>query len=158
MIIFSLVAMTGLEKCCITSAYLQWQCHSGERPVALGPLVSMLTLNSKYIFWNLLWLSYKMPQLCLHCIIIWSATHVTISPDLSYMWKLQAEIWMIATTFFNWKRRGCFFMLEKRTFSGKSWPSAGRLHQINAQAITPSEFYLFIIEKAVLLLIGWRRS
>ena len=31
--------MTGLEKCCITSAYLQWQCHSGERPVALGPLV-----------------------------------------------------------------------------------------------------------------------
>ena len=37
MIIFSLVAMTGLEKCCITSAYLQWQCHSGERPVARGP-------------------------------------------------------------------------------------------------------------------------
>ena len=33
--IFSLVAMTGLEKCCITSAYLQWLCHSGERPVAL---------------------------------------------------------------------------------------------------------------------------
>ena len=28
--IFSLVAMTGLEKCCITSAYLQWLCHSGE--------------------------------------------------------------------------------------------------------------------------------
>ena len=39
MIIFSLVAMTGLEKCCITSAYLQWQCHSGERPMARGPLV-----------------------------------------------------------------------------------------------------------------------
>ena len=37
--IFSLVAMTGLEKCCITSAYLQWLCHSGERPVARGPLV-----------------------------------------------------------------------------------------------------------------------
>ena len=32
--------MTGLEKCCITSAYLQWLCHSGERPVAHGPLVS----------------------------------------------------------------------------------------------------------------------
>ena len=37
--IFSLVAMTGLEKCCITSAYLQWLCHSGEWPVACGPLV-----------------------------------------------------------------------------------------------------------------------
>ena len=37
--IFSLVVMTGLEKCCITSAYLQWLCHSGERPVARGPLV-----------------------------------------------------------------------------------------------------------------------
>ena len=40
--IFSLVAMTGLEKCCITSAYLQWLCHSGERPVARGPLVFVL--------------------------------------------------------------------------------------------------------------------
>ena len=47
MMIFSLVAMTGLEKCCITSAYLQWLCHSGERPVARGPLV--LTLESRYI-------------------------------------------------------------------------------------------------------------
>ena len=42
MIIFSLVAMTGLEKYCITSAYLQWQCHSGEQPVARGPLVFVL--------------------------------------------------------------------------------------------------------------------
>ena len=39
MMIFSLVGMTGLEKCCITSAYLQLLCHSGERPVARGPLV-----------------------------------------------------------------------------------------------------------------------
>ena len=39
MMIFSLVAMTGLEKCCITSAYLQWLCHSGERLVARGPHV-----------------------------------------------------------------------------------------------------------------------
>ena len=35
MMIFSLVAMTGLEKCCITSAYLLWLCHSGEWPVGL---------------------------------------------------------------------------------------------------------------------------
>ena len=43
--IFSLVAMTGLEKCCITSAYLQWLCHSGERPVASGPLVLISAQN-----------------------------------------------------------------------------------------------------------------
>ena len=41
MMIFSLVAMTGLEKCCITSAYLQGLCHSGERPVARGSLVTV---------------------------------------------------------------------------------------------------------------------
>ena len=40
MMIFSLVAMIGLDKCCITSACLQWLCHSGERIVARGPLVS----------------------------------------------------------------------------------------------------------------------
>ena len=33
------VVMIGLEKCCITSAYLQWLCHSGERAVARGPFV-----------------------------------------------------------------------------------------------------------------------
>ena len=40
--IFSLVAMIGLEKCCIASACLQWLCHSGERTVARGPLVFFL--------------------------------------------------------------------------------------------------------------------
>ena len=30
LMILSLVAMTGLEKCCIKSAYLQWLFHSGE--------------------------------------------------------------------------------------------------------------------------------
>ena len=40
MMIFSLVAMIGLDKCCITSACLQWLCHSGERIVARGHLVS----------------------------------------------------------------------------------------------------------------------
>ena len=39
MMIFSLVVMIGLEKCCITSACLQWLCHSGERTVACGPFV-----------------------------------------------------------------------------------------------------------------------
>ena len=42
--IFSLVAMIGLEKCCITSACLQWLCHSSERTVAHGPLVLFLYL------------------------------------------------------------------------------------------------------------------
>ena len=43
--IFSLVAMIGLEKYCITSACLQWLCHSGERTVARGPLVLFLLKN-----------------------------------------------------------------------------------------------------------------
>ena len=43
--IFSLVAMIGLEKCCITSACLQWLCHTGERTVARGPLVPHCELS-----------------------------------------------------------------------------------------------------------------
>ena len=42
MMILSLVEMTGLEKCCIISAYLQWLFHSGEGAVASGPLVKLL--------------------------------------------------------------------------------------------------------------------
>ena len=45
MMIFSLVAMIGLEKCCITSVCLQWLCHSGERTVARGPLVLILCFS-----------------------------------------------------------------------------------------------------------------
>ena len=30
MMMFSLVVMIGLEKCCITSACLHWLCHSGD--------------------------------------------------------------------------------------------------------------------------------
>ena len=37
--ILSLVAVTGLEKFYITSAYLQWLFHSGEQALACGPLV-----------------------------------------------------------------------------------------------------------------------
>ena len=52
MMIFSLVAMIGLEKCCITSAYLQWLCHLGERAMAHGPLVLVTSpeKNSKTKF------------------------------------------------------------------------------------------------------------
>ena len=46
MMILSLVAMTGLEKCCITSAYLQWLFHSGERAVARGDLVVTCNLRT----------------------------------------------------------------------------------------------------------------
>ena len=42
--------MTGLEKRCITSAYLQWLCHSGERPVARGPLVILFIYLFIYLF------------------------------------------------------------------------------------------------------------
>lgn len=51
MMILLLVAMTGLKKCCITSAYLQWLFHSGERAMACGPLVTYIfsnNLKSKY--------------------------------------------------------------------------------------------------------------
>ena len=53
MMIFSLAAMTGLEKCCITSAYLQWLCHSGERPVAHGPLVILLVYKPEIMYADL---------------------------------------------------------------------------------------------------------
>ena len=41
------VVMIGLEKCCITFAYLQWLCHSGEQTVARGPLVIQWTRSFK---------------------------------------------------------------------------------------------------------------
>ena len=46
MMILSLVAVTGLEKCCITSAYLKWLFHSGEQAVVRGSLVSHAKLLS----------------------------------------------------------------------------------------------------------------
>ena len=48
--IFSLVAMIGLDKCCITSACLQWLCHSGERIVARGPLVYISEMRFLLLF------------------------------------------------------------------------------------------------------------
>ena len=75
MMIFSLVAMIGLEKCCITSACLQWLCHSGERIVARGPLVTLGTLSIiknrvhsitwkplKISSWNFIWISINIRQ------------------------------------------------------------------------------------------------
>ena len=54
MMIFSLVAMIGLAKCCITSACLQWVCHSGERIVARGPLVfSFVSVMYRIVFLEL---------------------------------------------------------------------------------------------------------
>ena len=50
MMIFSLVAMIGLAKCCITSACLLWLCHSGERIVARGPLVKICFTFKKLHF------------------------------------------------------------------------------------------------------------
>ena len=49
MMIFSLVAMIGLDKCCITSACLQWLCHSGERIVARGPLVFVVVFCGVFV-------------------------------------------------------------------------------------------------------------
>ena len=47
MMIFSLVEIIRLEKSCITSAYLQWLCHSGEQAVARGPLVIICFVKKK---------------------------------------------------------------------------------------------------------------
>ena len=67
MMIFSLVAMIGLDKCCITSACLQWLCHSGERIVAHGPLVCVLSsaelayrLCKGFMAWSTQW-GHDMP-------------------------------------------------------------------------------------------------
>ena len=54
MMIFSLVVMIGLEKCCITSAYLQWLCHSGERVVAHGSLVLFIFFFRENKIWHLM--------------------------------------------------------------------------------------------------------
>ena len=36
----------------MTSAYLQWLCHSGERPVARGPLVEKRHTSDFGTFWG----------------------------------------------------------------------------------------------------------
>ena len=61
MMIFSLVAMIGLAKCCITSACLQWLCHSGERIVARGPLVILLVVCS-VLQWSIIGLDKSVYQ------------------------------------------------------------------------------------------------
>ena len=65
MMIFSLVAMIGLDKCCITSACLQWLCHSGERIVARGPLVSFLDDNFSKNQWI-----FTKPGVCIDIVDI----------------------------------------------------------------------------------------
>ena len=42
MMTLSLVAMTGLQIYCITSAYLQWLFHPGEQAMAHGPLMFVI--------------------------------------------------------------------------------------------------------------------
>ena len=54
MLILSLVAMTGWAKYCITSAYLQWLFHSGERAVAHGPLVLIFSQKIGFYILNYL--------------------------------------------------------------------------------------------------------
>ena len=62
MMIFSLVAMIGLEKCCITSACLQWLCHSGEQTVARGPLV-LFYLDERIMGKWAMWFHVNMSRL-----------------------------------------------------------------------------------------------
>ena len=65
----SLVVMTGLEKCFITSAYLQWLCHSGERPVARGPLVS----SPEH---EVLRVSYCDQSMSIVCCLLWGVNNL----------------------------------------------------------------------------------
>ena len=72
--ILSLVAMTGLEKCCITSAYLQWLFHSGEQAVARWPLVSHKNeLDILFRFSSLEWnvkLSFQEKLRKIHTVLV----------------------------------------------------------------------------------------
>ena len=60
MMILSLVAMSGLEKCCITFAYLQWLFNSGERAVASGPLVTFFFLFYIFFFYIKVYHNYQI--------------------------------------------------------------------------------------------------
>ena len=58
MMIFSLVVMTGLEKCCIRSAYLQGLFHSDERAMAYGCLVYLYLIRlfkNSTVFFSEFW-------------------------------------------------------------------------------------------------------
>ena len=93
MMIFSLVAMIGLEKCCITSACLQWLCHSGERIVARGPLV----LGERTVARGPLVLGYD--QICVQgavAILIKIAWHLQICNSCFYQ---VSEPWPIGLLF-----------------------------------------------------------
>ena len=72
MMIFSLVAMIGLEKCCITSACLQWLCQSGERTVARGPLVITIstTTTTTTTFLSVLFCNYRTTTNFFVCLIL----------------------------------------------------------------------------------------
>ena len=48
----SLNAMSGLEKRCITSAYLPRLFHLGERVLALWPLVSIFSSGGHLVQWS----------------------------------------------------------------------------------------------------------
>ena len=70
MVIFSLIAMTRLEKCCITSTYLQWLCHLGERPMAVGlsfyhsPLVKFsVKFNCFFFFFFFFFFYFKISHI-----------------------------------------------------------------------------------------------
>ena len=96
--IFSLVAMTGLEKCCITSAYLQWLCHSGERPVARGPLVCachiLRTLHARVLKFYIWVPNEKIADpyfvSCLACLFkvmpLWKKSELNLMSKIS--WKV----------------------------------------------------------------------
>ena len=107
MMIFSLVAMIGLEKCYITSAYLPWLFHSGERAVAHELLVYSCCL------WRLVLLTLSLPQ----AIIIAFAN--SIDPDETAQWAVSSgsTLFDIQSFNFTYKRlsKGQFVKIKKQT-------------------------------------------
>ena len=90
MMIFSLVAMIGLEKCCITSACLHWLCHSGEWTMARGPLVlSTETSNKKNV--------QQRKYICIYNLLysnLWCQKGLPLENRIHKITKIGDSVWL----------------------------------------------------------------
>ena len=167
MMILSLVAMTGLEKHCLTSAYLLWLFHSGERAVAHRPLV--------YITKTCL---YNFDPLKPHFYIVkLGFTEVYIIFLISaqkHRLMFWAEIWKLSE-FFYLKNFGFFFLmkfslyLNRRVFVMFCETNPDVKECIHVENKKPSSrifFFFFFFEKClrtrhyffIALLYHWAKS
>ena len=125
--ISSLVAMTGLEKCCITSAYLQWLCHSGERPVALLFCSTKTKINKKMVLVRIAWARHFWVQLHIIQGLFWPQIFVREKiPFGQKQWEIFkfTEIFLFSLARTNWEFF-FFFFFVKVWFCMYSDPSDG---------------------------------